>query len=83
VADEKVDTAADLEAAKKKLADAEAAHTKAVAEAAENRTSEQLLYDLFASIVARLGNRPDMEAMLTTLGKRIEPAPAPEDQPTK
>jgi len=79
--DQKVDTAAEIEAAKQKLADAEAAHTKAVAEAAENRRPEQLVYDLFASIVARLGNRPDMEAMLTTLGKRIEPAPAPEEQP--
>jgi IS5 family transposase len=79
--DPKVDTAAELEAAKQKLADAEAAHAKAVTDAAENRTSEQLVHDLFAAIVARLGNRPDMEAMLTTLGKRIEPAPAPEEQP--
>jgi hypothetical protein len=78
--DPKVDTAADLEAAKQKLADAEAAHAKAVEEAAENRTPEQLVHDLFASIVARLGNRPDMEAMLKAIEKRLEPTPAPEDQ---
>jgi hypothetical protein len=78
--DEKVDTAADLEAAKQKLADAEAAHAKAVQEAAENRTPPELMHDLFAAIVNRLGNRPDMEALLTALTKHLVP---PKEAPAK
>src|ERR1700688_2793987 len=62
--DPKVDTAADVEAAKQKLADAEAAHKKALIDADENRSPDQLLHDLFEAIVMRLGNRPEMEAMV-------------------
>lgn len=79
--DPKVDTAADLEAAKQKLADAEAAHAKALVEADENRSPEELVHDLLEAIVMRLGNRPEMRAMVLALEKHIAPTPAPEDQP--
>jgi hypothetical protein len=77
---EKIDTAADVEAAKAKLADAEAAHAKAVEEAAENRKPPELIVDLLDAIVMRLGNRPEMRAMVASLKKQIEPTPAPEEQ---
>ena len=81
--DPKVDTAADVEAAKQKLADAEAAHKKALIDADENRSPDQLLHDLFEAIVMRLGNRPEMEAMVKQIARHLEPTPAPEDQPLK
>jgi hypothetical protein len=80
MADHTVETAADLEAAKQKLADAEAAHTKALVDADENRSPEQLVHDLLEAIVMRLGNRPEMRHMVMALEKHMEPAPAPEDR---
>jgi len=65
--DDKVDTAADLEAAKQQLADAETAHAAATAEAAANRTPDELVRVLFESIIMRLGNRPDMRATFEAL----------------
>jgi hypothetical protein len=77
--DQKVDTAADLEAAKQKLADAEAAHAKSLEESAANKTPEEIFTDLLEAIVMRLGNRPDMRAMLTAL----KPKAAKEEPPAK
>lgn len=76
--DQKVDTAADLEAAKKNLADAEAAHADALAAAEADKSPEAIVTDLLDAIVMRLGNRPEMRAMVTALHKQTEPAePAP------
>lgn len=76
--DQKVDTAADLEAAKKNLADAEAAHADALAAAEADKRPEAIVTDLLDAIVMRLGNRPEMRAMVTALHKHTEPAePAP------
>lgn len=82
--DPKVDTAAYLEAAKKNLADAQAKHDAAVEEAVANKPLAEIFTDLLEAIVMRLGNRPDMRAMVVALKKQTEPAPAeapPTDQP--
>lgn len=75
--DEKVDTAAELEAAKAKLAQAEAAHEAALTEAEANKTPEEIITDLFEAIVMRLGNRPEMRAMVAALKPKAQPEPAP------
>jgi hypothetical protein len=64
---EKVDTAADLEAAKKKLEAAQAAHDEAEKKAAGPREPETVVTDLLERIVMRLGNRPELRALLTEL----------------
>ena len=74
--DEKVDTAAELEAAKQKLADAEKAHAEAVAAASENRSPDELLTDFMDLVTMRLGNRPEMRAIVAQLKKHSAPAPA-------
>ena len=74
--DEKVDTAADLEAAKAQLATAEAAHAAALQESEANKSPEEIVTDILDAIVMRLGNRPDMRAMVAALKPK-----APEKEP--
>jgi hypothetical protein len=74
-----VDTAADLEAAKKNLEAAQAKHDEAEKKAAGPRKPNVIIMDLFEAIVMRLGNRPEMRALLKELEPHVEP-PAPEEQ---
>jgi hypothetical protein len=77
--DEKVDTAADLEAAKAQLATAEAAHAAALEESEANKSPEEIFIDLLEAIVMRLGNRPEMRAMVAAL----KPKAVKEEPPAK
>jgi hypothetical protein len=76
--DQKVDTAADLEAAKAKLAEAQAAHDVSVKEKLANKSPAEITTDLLDAIVMRLGNRPDMRAMVAAL----KPKPEKEEPPS-
>lgn len=77
MADQKVDTAADLEAAKKNLEAAQSAHDEAERKAAGPRAPVVVLADLLDKIVMRLGNRPELRALVAEFVPKEEPPPAP------
>jgi hypothetical protein len=78
------ETNAAVEAAKKQLADAEAAHAAATAESAEPRAPGVVVTDLLERIVDRMGNRPELEKLVKELKATApKPEPAPEEQPPK
>jgi len=58
------DTAAAVAAAQKSLEEATAAHTAAMAGAAEPRAAETVLVDLLEFFVSRAGNHPTAEALI-------------------
>lgn len=65
------DTAAQLEAAKQALADAEAAHAQAKADAPP-RNFEEIVYDFFANLVMRAGHHPELQALLDELKRALK-----------
>lgn len=73
-------------AADKAQRDLDAAKLEAAKEAkvkAEPRPPDVVITDLLSLIVMRLGNRKDLQLLLTELKATTEPPPAPEDQPLK
>jgi len=79
------DTAATLAQKQQELADAQAAHDKATAEAAGPRKPDVIILDLLEAIVMHGGNHPHQRELLKELqaAEAPEPTPAPEDQPLK
>lgn len=67
------ETAAALDKAKADLAAAEAAHQDATTAAAGPRKPEVILTDLLDRLVLRLGNRPELRALVTELQKASVP----------
>jgi hypothetical protein len=63
----KEETAAKLAAAKDSLDQAQAAHDQAELESAGPRDPRMIVFDLFAAIVMRLGNRPELELLVQEL----------------
>jgi hypothetical protein len=80
MADQKVDTAAALETAQKQLEAAQAADDAAKAAAAGPRAPSAIVTDLLTRIVDRLGNRPELAALIKELVAVNEP-PQPEEKP--
>lgn len=67
------ETAAALDKARQDLAAAEAAHQDAEKAAAGPRRPEVVLIDLLDKLVLRLGNRPDLRALVTEMQKAAVP----------
>lgn len=64
MAEQTAETAAALDAAKAALDAAQAKHDAAVTAAAGPRSQDAVAHDLFEAIVMRLGNRPELRALL-------------------
>lgn len=60
------ETAAQLEAARQALADAEAAHAAAKADAPP-RSPDLVIFDFLQAIVMRFGHHPELQALLDEL----------------
>jgi hypothetical protein len=76
------ETADQVAKARLALEAAEAEHAAALSIAEDNRDPAAIALDLFEAIVMRLGNRPQLAALLEKLKLRTaQPAPAPAAEP--
>lgn len=70
------ETADQVAKAKLALEAAEAEHVAALATADDNLSAEELVSALLEEFVMRLGNRPEMRALVNRIHAKLAPPPA-------